>query len=421
MLRRLTSILIMIGLVAMTVMASAGASDKPKVAVVPFESIGVEASLGLAAAEILGTRLASREHVFQVVERTQLQRAIQELGYQSSAFVDADSAIQVGRQLGAQYIVVGSVTKFGESYTLNARIVTVETGEARSVDPISAASLSPDFVISLAEQVGARLDALINPAAAAQAPPTGSLPSTRPSSLAAQSAPSADLYPLVLIPAGAFLRGDNHGDGQADEKPVRQIYLDAYYIGKYEVTQAQYQRYLLATGRREPLQCNFGFHRWDLEQRADQPVVCINWAEAKAFCEWAGMRLPSEAEWEKAARGTEGPKYPWGDEIDCDHSVYSGCKDGEGDLHRVGSRSRGQSPYGIFDMAGNVWEWTHDFYLAEYYQQAPERNPRGPERGSRHVLRGGGYGHDGFALRSSNRSDLEPEHRNSSTGIRCAK
>lgn len=402
------------------------AEERPKVAVVPFESIGVESSLGLAAAEILSTHLASQKHAFTVVERGQLQKALQELGYQASGFVDPDSAVAIGKQLGARYIVVGSVARFGDSYTLNARIVAVESAEINSVEPISARNLNPDFLISLSKQIGQKLDAMLQPEGTRsfQAPPN------TPSSLNVQPAkpmsssqpPQANEYPLVLIPAGFFWRGDTIGDGQKDELPLRKIYLDAFYLGKYEVTQAQYQRFILTTGRREPTHCDFGFNQWDLEKNADHPVVCVSWEEAHAFCAWAGMRLPSEAEWEKAARGEDRRRYAWGDQApDCDRTSYSGCEGAQKGLQPVGSHPKGVSPYGIQDLTGSVWEWTQDWYDPDYYAHSLESNPQGPPKGKTKVLRGGSYGHDAWAIRISNRSDLVPQHRNAYTGIRCAR
>lgn len=387
------------------------ANSKPKVAVVNLESVGVEPSTGVAAAEILSTHLGSREHLFVLVERAQLQKTLQELGYQASAFVDPNSAITLGKQLGARYIVLGSVTRFGGSYSLNVRIVDVQTTETRSVSPVSVPSLSPEAVIRLGDSVALRLNDMIQPGA------TPALPVQTPSSYGA-------LKPgeMLRIPAGPFIRGDQQKLGQGDESPVRTLYLETFDIGRYEVTQAEYKRFIDATGHRAPTTCDFGKVNWNPAEQPNHPVVCVSWYDAQAYCQWGGQRLPTEAEWEKAARGSKGLLYPWGDnKVVCDRAAFSGCMGEEAGLRPVGSKSPGTSPYGLYDMAGNVWEWVQDWYDPNYYRQAPDHNPPGPAQGKTKVLRGGGFGHDPSALRASNRSDIEPTHRNESTGFRCVR
>ncbi|PIQ29143.1 hypothetical protein COW36_17875 [bacterium (Candidatus Blackallbacteria) CG17_big_fil_post_rev_8_21_14_2_50_48_46] len=418
--------LVLFSLSLLVCLASAFAEDnKPKVAVVQFESIGVEPSLGAAASEILSTHLASREQAFRVVERTQLQKAMKELGYQNTALVDPDSAVQIGKHLGARYIVVGSVTRFGKSYSLNARIVEVETAEARSVEPLMAPELNPATVVQLGQQITTRLNLLISPVALPSSLPT--VPPTRPLQPLASPMTSqlSQFGALVSIPAGPFLRGDQLNEGQDDERPARTIYIDSFSIMEHEVTQSQYMRYLLATGHKPPLHCDYGKPVWDPEKKANYPVICVNWQEAHDYCAWAGLRLPTEAEWEKAARGPQGLRFAWGNEApNCDKTTFSGCKGSLGGLHAVGEKPLGNSPYGLRDMTGNVWEWVSDWYDDHYYRNSPDRNPPGPGgkgQKSTKVLRGGSFAHDEFANRASNRSDLPPDFRNSMTGFRCAR
>lgn len=423
---------LLLGLGLFALLAVALAEDKPKVAVVQFDSIGVEPSLGMAASEILTTHLASREQAFRVVERTQLQKAMQELGYQTSALVDPESAVQIGKHLGARYIVVGSVTRFGSSYSLNARIVEVETAETRSVEPLTTPELNPTSVIQLSQQIASRLNRLIAPALAPSPVPLSGVEGQTPrpfQSLAPLPSPAPvalnQIGRLISIPAGPFLRGDQFNEGQADERPARTIYLDAFSIMEHEVTQAQYMGFIQATGRKPPLSCHYGKPIWDPEGKPQYPVVCVNWNDAYAYCNWAGMRLPSEAEWEKAARGPQGFRFAWGNESpNCERSAYSGCKGQEWGLHAVGVKPLGNSPYGLRDMTGNVWEWVQDWYDSRYYAQSPESNPTGPtgkgEKATK-VLRSGSYGHDAFAIRASNRSDLDIEYTSHFTGFRCAR
>jgi formylglycine-generating enzyme required for sulfatase activity len=425
-------LLLSLGLLAL--LAVAFAEDKPKVAVVQFDSIGVEPSLGMAASEILTTHLASREQAFRVVERTQLQKAMQELGYQTSALVDPESAVQIGKHLGARYIVVGSVTRFGSSYSLNARIVEVETAETRSVEPLTTPELNPTSVIELSQKIAIRLNRLIAPALAPSPLPLNGLdratprpPLPTPSGANSQApVPLKQIGQMISIPAGHFLRGDQFNEGQEDERPARTIYLDAFWIMEHEVTQKQYMGFIQATGRKPPLKCHYGKPSWDPDgATADYPVVCVNWKDANAYCNWAGMRLPTEAEWEKAARGPQGLRFAWGNASpSCEKSSFSGCKGSEAGLRAVGSKPLGLSPYGLHDMTGSVWEWVQDWYDSRYYAQSPESNPTGPagkgEKATK-VLRSGSYGHDAFAIRASNRSDLDIEYTSHFTGFRCAR
>ena len=175
---------------------------------------------------------------------------------------------------------------------------------------------------------------------------------------------------MVLIPAGEFVMGSPPGEGEDDEHPQKRIYLDAFYIAKYEVTTARYAKFLRATGSEKP-------NYWDkvnLNNHSNRPVVGVNWHDAKAYCGWAGKRLPTEAEWEKAARGTDGRRYPWGDSAPtsslANYDRYVSNWEGDlydGRLQDIDSYETGKSPYGIYDMAGSVWEWVADWYDKDYY------------------------------------------------------
>lgn len=224
---------------------------------------------------------------------------------------------------------------------------------------------------------------------------------------------------LVEIPAGEFTMGSN--DGYSDEEPVHTVYLDKYYIGKYEVTVGQFRKFCNATGKTMPEQPN-----WN--NRDDHPVVNVSWNDAKAYCDWAGLRLPTEAEWEKAARGTDGRKYPWGSNWDgskCNHgsstSPYTDASDGYEYTSPVGSFPSGVSPYGAYDMAGNVWEWCNDWYDNKYYAGAPSSNPKGPSTGTYRVLRGGSWGLNDGSCRSALRNRFLPDSRINLGGFRPAK
>lgn len=228
---------------------------------------------------------------------------------------------------------------------------------------------------------------------------------------------------LIKIPAGTFTMGSN--DGESDEKPVHTVYLDKYYIGKYEITNAQYKKFYDATGRGYPLDPGFTGMSNYFTNYSDYPVVNVSWEDAKAFCDWAGLRLLTEAEWEKAARGTDARKYPWGNEEPDAGGYYranwevgnNGKADGYQFTSPVGTYERGVSPYGCYDMAGNVWEWCADWYDKNYYGRSANNNPKGPESGTLHVLRGGSWFFI-WSLRCASRSYLTHPPWRGTSGFR---
>jgi len=223
---------------------------------------------------------------------------------------------------------------------------------------------------------------------------------------------------MVSIPAGEFTMGSQ--DGDADEQPAHKVYVDAFSIDVYEVTIGQYAEFLRSGEARAPLDWN------TMNQSANQkrPVANVDWADAVAYCKWAGKRLPTEAEWEKAARGTDGRLYPWGNDPPSPmHANYGkiGSHD-YGTLAPVGTMEDGKSPYGVYDMAGNVWEWVSDWYDNDYYKKSPSQNPTGPSMGGFKVLRGGSWTSSPRNLRSADRYWDPPSFRSLYfPGFRCAK
>jgi formylglycine-generating enzyme required for sulfatase activity len=205
----------------------------------------------------------------------------------------------------------------------------------------------------------------------------------------------------VYIPAGEFIMGSGNGD--SDEQPVRRVYLDAYWMYETEVTNAQYAEFV---GGNTTL--------------VEHPVKNVTWHDAVAYCAWAGGRLPTEAEWEKAARGTDGRTYPWGDSWNASNANSSHAADGYDQTAPVGSFPGGASPYGLLDMAGNVWEWVGDWYASGYYANAPDNNPSGPNSGEYRVLRGGSWFNIGHTnLRAANRR-ASSSSAGDYFGFRCA-
>ena len=221
---------------------------------------------------------------------------------------------------------------------------------------------------------------------------------------------------MALVPEGEFMMGSATGD--SDEQPEHKVYIDAFMMDKYEVTVEQYAAFLQAKGIEPPADWKI------MNQTAHQkrPAANMDSVDAALYCKWVGKRLPTEAEWEKAARGTDGRMYPWGNEAPTPLHANFGKTDwnNHGALTPVGSFEQGKSPYGIYDMAGNVWEWVSDWYDFRYYKTAPSKNPTGPSSGGTKVIRGGAWNGNARALRSANRSLISPTDQGL-TGFRCAK
>lgn len=204
---------------------------------------------------------------------------------------------------------------------------------------------------------------------------------------------------MVLVPAGTFLMG--RSEGNEDFSPERRVHLDAFYIDRHEVTNAEYEKFDPNHRRDQASDCD------------DCPVTNVSWTEAQAYARWAGKRLPTEAEWEKAARGPEGYLYGYGNEYRKDQARVEAA-----DAVRVGGYP--SNGYGVFDMLGNVWEWCADYYGKEYYREAPEHAPPGPRSGPGRVFRGGSY-RNGREVHLAVRSWSKPEYRYRSVGFRCAR
>jgi formylglycine-generating enzyme required for sulfatase activity len=230
-----------------------------------------------------------------------------------------------------------------------------------------------------------------------------------------------DDAPMVLIPAGEFVMGSPDGEGLDNEQPEHKVRADAFYLDKFEVTNARYEKFMDETGRARP---KF-WEQLDLTLHGELPVIGISWHDAKAYCEWAEKRLPTEAEWEYAARGADRRRYPWGNaEPNAQLANYGknwSYKFFDDRLKPANSHEAGRSPFGVYNMAGNVFEWVADWYEIKYYARSPERNPTGPPSGELKVMRGGSWNFASEYIRTTSRLKMKPMDREADLGMRCAR
>ena len=238
-----------------------------------------------------------------------------------------------------------------------------------------------------------------------------------------------DGAPMALIPEGPFPMGVPKGarDGGVDERPNHEVFVDSFYMDIYEVTNGRYLKFVTETNHRipqHPTDPSRGLWKGNMmpESVTDLPVINVDWFDAETYCRWAGKRLPTEAEWEKAAKGPNDWRFAWGDvEPTIEHANFNQLAwRGEATLVQVGIYEKGKSPYGIYDVAGNVWEWVSDWYQADYYQHSPTRNPQGPETGKYKAVRSSGWQGETPQMRVFTRIKSLPTDRNNSTGFRCA-
>jgi formylglycine-generating enzyme required for sulfatase activity len=242
---------------------------------------------------------------------------------------------------------------------------------------------------------------------------------------------------MAFVPAGPFMMGCNPAAAEKDRKreyPYHPVELPAFFVDRHETTLASYRRCVQAGVCAEPKEksTSLRFFNWGYAHRESHPINGVDWAQSNAYCEWSGKRLCSEAEWEKAARGTDGRTYPWGTVEPNGRLVLIDTGLDEEDVaskpwpvltltEPVCSHSEGNSPYGLCDMAGNVWEWVADWYAEDYYQVSPQKNPRGPAEGTAKVIRSGRFHRVGFHLAACRRSFFPPGDAYAYLGFRCCR
>ncbi|HOX44462.1 MAG TPA: formylglycine-generating enzyme family protein [Myxococcota bacterium] len=404
------------------------AQDRPIVAVFDLEVKGAKLDGGTVdrLTDYLSTLLGTRG--FQIVPRSQLKERLVEAkkGSYKECF-DQTCQIEVGKELAAQKSLASQVLKIGSQCKITLNLYDLRRA-ASEASGAASGGCDEDKVVASLEQA---LEGMLGRVAAASA--------------------GRQQAGMVRIPAGEFTMGCSPLDAACEktEKPAHKVWLDEFSIDRNEVSVAQYRECVQAgsckaeglgvpftLGKDQPdwaWSCN-----WDKPGREQHPINCLGFDQARSYCEWAGKRLPTEAEWEKAARGMDGRTYPWGNDGPSQDRplasiadetikarfpkapILAGYKDGYESTAPVGSFPAGASPYGALDMAGNVFEWVSDWYGEKTYQEGPARNPTGPTSGKWRVVRGGSWFSRPLYLRASARLIGDPAQRGVGFGVRCA-
>ena len=346
------------------------------IAVAPVERSGyVPASVAAVVQSALERELAASDR-FDLVERSRLEDVLVETSFQQAGVTDPQTAAKLGRQLNVELLVFASVARLGSDYGLNLKVVDVESAR----------------VVRAEEAVLGRLDTTVRTAA------------RRVARGLAAAALALRPVEMVALPAGAFTMGS--AAGLSDEAPPHQVHVDAFKLDRTEVSRAAFDAYLEGRGERPRHAAN-----------PDGPATLVSWFEADEYCRSQGKRLPSEAEWEYAARGAEGRTYPWGDTA----PTAAAARFGGRDPVAVDVPLAGATPQGELHLAGNVAEWVMDWWDPAYYSASPEHNPKGPAEGDYRVVRGGGWSEPADALRSAARGYHNPLKGAGHIGFRCAR
>lgn len=340
-----------------------------------------------------------------------VEKAMKEVGAKDTMSCDTDCLLKIGRAVGADRVLAPTLSlqkkeqSVGVVWLWKTRQVHVKKGIAYGEFQRMCMCAEKTWDDVVARQTERMLTydpakVLRLPANAPEAKPTKG-PRDEPG--------------MVFVPAGPFMMGGTFGE--FDEEPRHIVHLDAFYMDTYEVSNAQYDRCVADGGCRKA--------RYWYDKTLNQPkhpVVAVGWDDGVRYCKWAKKHLPTEAEWEKAARGTDERAYPWGNDYNYKWVNTHWAKDGFAKTAPVGSFPENVSPYGAYDMAGNAWEWTADYWHSTYYRKSPAKNPTGPDTGVRRVMRGGSWLYDvPIFMNTINRSPGRPWIRKDTVGFRCAK
>ena len=316
---------------------------------------------------------------FALVEREKVAETIKELSFQQSGVTDQSNAVAIGKHLNVHKIFYAQTHRVGGKYAMTVKVVDVETNQVQRTESENLGTTQEEIQAGV-HRLARRLIAT-----------------------------SALLAPedMVFIPGGRFKMGSDLG--LPDEKPVHLISISSFELARYEVTHIAYESFLVAQG-----------HKKKVDLRDPQlPAVNVNWTDAAAYCRTRGARLPTEAEWEYAARGPNSRTYPWGETRPSAPFARFGGQ--ERKALKIGSLPQGATPEGVLDLAGNVAEWVQDWWHPGYYAQSPPNDPPGPAAGDYRVARGGSWNQPPDELRASARLYHNPDKGVGHIGFRCAK
>jgi formylglycine-generating enzyme len=372
----------------------------PGVAVFDTETLHIQLPPDLL--DVLDGYLANRLvelGLFHVVPRSELHKQLAKDDIQPNPCLDQPCQIRAGQALGADKIFSTRILQSDNQCTVSAKLFDLKHPLMEVNTTVPAASCGEEALQDAMEQTVLEM--------------------------VSKASEQALLLGMVNIPAGSFWMGcypEHSSDCEKDESPGRMVFLDAYFIDRTEVTGEAYERCVSAhvcSAAEQGASCNAG-----KPGREQHPINCVRFDQADAYCRWAGKRLPSEAEWERAARGTDKRTYPWGEQPPtCAWAIVAlggkGC--GKNSTWATCSKEKGNSPAGLCDAAGNVFEWTADWYQETAYQTGSQNNPPGPSAGEGRVLRGGSYSGYLKYLRTSFRDRLSPDRFHETVGFRCAK
>ena len=355
------------------------AQDHPAIALVEVPgSRGPTAEISSYARGVLEEEL-SQSGEFDLVERGQTKAVLEELAFQQSGVTDAKTVAEIGRHLNVSKLYFCQVHRLHPEYKLTVKIVDVATNRVLRTETTDLG------------RGGTQIEAATRKLAARLV----------------QGAPLLTPAEMVDIPAGSFLMGS--AVGPPDEQPAHQVSISAFRLDRQEVSRIAYQAFLESQQK----------VRKTSVENPEHPAALVSWSDAAAYCGWAGKRLPTEAEWEYAARGPEARTYPWGNNPPDGSRAHFGGRTRE--PVGVDALPRGATPEGVLNMAGNVAEWVQDWWRPDYYAASPSADPPGPAQGDYRTVRGGSWSQPGAELRAAARSFHNPDKGAAYIGFRCAR
>ncbi len=392
-----------LGMLVLVLGLARGAESAERVAVLEFRGSGSGLSSGerdyLVDSVVRGAvrRTLPPERYIVMTKETMIE-LLQGQGISFETVCEGACELEVGRKIGAHYIVTGSCWRVGGKHQVAIKLYDTKSGNLLSQETVSGVDVE-GLSGTLAMATRAILAGLLAAGPAGVPGTWGSLADEGRASSAGSgtvrteaggtAVPGSGPHEgMVLIPGGTFWMGCVPGDGECfgDEKPRHQVTVSPFWMDTHEVTVAQYEECVNAGVCKVPFVDEGGeYYNWGRPGRRNHPVNGVDWSDAVGYCEWRGKRLPTEAEWEYAARGGKEGEVRYG-QLDS-VAWYEGNSGGR--THPVGQKL--PNGYGLYDMLGNVWEWCWDWYDDGYYGRSPSRDPRGPESGTSRVLRGGSW------------------------------